>query len=131
MRRNNERPTKHKNPREGYTFSHEQKQAVIEEAHYQCEHCGSYHSPSNRLEIHHIVAVFFARECNIPHAIITSLLDASAICHDCHTKYHRQESRYQYAYLAWFLFSIDVEYNESKDDWRKDPNHPINRKLNQ
>lgn len=130
MAQGKETRAKYKNPRVGYTFTFEQRQQALEEAHYQCEHCGAYHSPNNPLVGHHLVAIWAAREGGIPQAIITSLENLDICCHTCHTRFHQQENRHQYAYLAWFLFGIDVQLDEKKDDWRKDPEHPSNKQYN-
>lgn len=124
MARGKETRAKYHNPRQGYTFTFEQRQQALENNHYQCEYTGKL----ARLEAHHIIAIWFAREVGIPPEVITSTMNLAFVEHETHVYLHQQESRYQYAYLAWFLFGIDVEYDEHKDDWRKDPNHPINNK---
>lgn len=111
-----------------YLFSYDTKLEALERSFHQCEHCGGYESKDNRFEANHLLSIWFARETNIPHAIITSIENCSIIHHSCHKKLHKQESREQYAVLAWHLFGIDTHPDYSKDDWRKDPNHPINRK---
>lgn len=127
-RRTERQPKKKKNNREGYTFSHQQKQEKLEEDFYVCERCGKHETKDNRLEANHFLSIWFAREAGIPQALIKSTKNLEILCHSCHTKSHLQESRYQYSYIAWILFGLDLEVDESKDDWRKDPNHPINRK---
>jgi len=107
-----------------YNFSPQTKIDTLNSVENGCEHC----LRDEKLYIHHLIAVWFAREAKISPDLIKSKENACAICGDCHNELHLQENRHQYAYLAYFLFGIDVEADEKKDKWRKDPNHPINRK---
>jgi 5-methylcytosine-specific restriction endonuclease McrA len=116
------------NNRTEYIFSYDTKLEALERSFYQCEHCGGYESKKNRFEAHHLVAIFFARETNIPHALIKSLENCTILCKQCHSHVHLQENRQQYAQIAWYIFGIDVHPDYSRDTWRSDPNHPINKK---
>ncbi len=109
-------------------LSHSRASVGARRGNGQREHCGGYESKKNRFEIHHCLAIWFAMECGISNEVIKSIADASVLCHNCHSKLHLQENRQQYAQIAWYLFGISVEYDSSKDDWRKDPEHPINRR---
>lgn len=119
------------NNRTEYLFSYELKRQALESAFYQCENCGKHDSRTNKLEAHHLLSVWFARECKIEPALIKKLDRIAMLCHSCHAKVHKQESRHQYEQIAWFVFGIDTSPDHKKDEWRSDPNHSSNRKLKQ
>jgi hypothetical protein len=116
------------NNRTEYIFSYDTKLEALERSFYQCEHCGGHESKNNRFEAHHLVAIFFARDYAVPQAVIKSLENCSLLCKRCHSHVHKQENLHQYEYLAWYLFGIDTHPDHSRDAWRSDPNHPINKK---
>lgn len=117
---NNERRRK-------YEFSNERKEQAKELSHYNCDICGGKDRKTQRLQIHHLCAIWFARETGIPCDVIKDLSNAMCLCEKCHNKMHLQENRPQYEAIANNILDQDVEADESLDAWRKDPDHPINR----
>jgi len=110
-----------------FEFSHETKEQARELSEYKCDICGGKDKKTQRVQVHHQVAIWFARELGISAQLIQSLANAMCLCQECHSHMHHQENRHQYEYLAWWLLKVDVEADGSKDAWRKDPEHPINR----
>ena len=115
------------NPRKEYEFTGQTKREALEAQNYRCDGCGTEDKRTGRLQAHHVVAIWFAREMGISSLLIKSLENCVCLCQKCHTERHLQEDRTQYAIIAQALLGVDVNPDESKDDWRKDPNHPINR----
>ena len=114
-----------------YLFAPEIKKEALELSDYSCEYCGQIDRKGGWLEAHHICAIFFAREMGIAAEVIKSIANCAITCHDCHSRaIHMQESRYEYAILAYQILGVDTNPDLSKDDWRKDPNHSINKHRN-
>lgn len=71
--------------------------------------CGAAHSEENPLQVHHMVAIWFARNCTVlaPYfpELIKSVLNAIVLCEDCHTQVHHQESDLEYSLLAETLIN--------------------------
>ena len=110
-----------------FEFEPKTKKEALEEYDYKCALTGAPDEDENWLQINHTVAIWFAREMGIEPALIKSLANAMPVESEAHRRYHEQENRHQYAYLAWHLLGVDVEPKNEKDTWRKDPNHPINK----
>jgi len=117
----------HSERRTPYKFTPETKKKSLEEYDYRCALTGAPDEEGKWLQINHIVAIWFAREMGIEPALIKSLANAMPVESEAHKRYHEQENRHQYSYLAWYLLGVDVEPDSQKDKWRKDPNHSINK----
>lgn len=110
-----------KDNRQPYNFDHETKMETLHRAGYRCEKCGKQDSATDRLQVHHQVSVWFAREnpC-LAIEVIKSLANSVALCNDCHKKEHQQESRAYYASLAPVVLTkwLESHIDPHKDDWR-------------
>ena len=110
-----------------YNFAPETKKEALNLSDHSCDNCDQVDDRTHRLQIHHQIAIWAAREMGIAADVIKSIENTSCLCQECHDSLHHQENRHQYAYLAWHLLGVDVEPKNEKDTWRKDPNHPINK----
>lgn len=111
-----------KESREPYNFSYETKIKALERSRYRCEQCGRTHSRKNQLEVHHVVAIWFAREVPaLALQVITSIANAKVLCHSCHNEEHRTESRNKYQSIAPVVLQeyLSLVVDHSKDEWRK------------
>lgn len=110
-----------------YELSTQTKKEAREVSSNKCDLCGKEDQRGSRLQAHHIVAIWFARECGIAAPIIKQLCNVMCLCQECHTGIHLQENRAQYEQLAWYILGVDTHPDYNRDNWRKDPDHPINR----
>lgn len=69
-----------------YEFSEYTKELSRKRAGYCCERCGR----NGRTEIHHKIPVKIAKELNIPHLMISSLINCEALCSNCHAEADRE-----------------------------------------
>lgn len=111
----------HKENRTPYQFDHDIKLETLHRAGYRCEKCGKQDSATDRLQIHHQVAIWFAREnpC-LAIEVIKSIENAIALCAECHRAEHLHESRHYYASLAPVVLTkwLESHIDPHKDDWR-------------
>lgn len=77
---------RHNSNRTPYKFDDEVKHEARERAGGKCEWCGK---EVPKLEAHHLVAIWFAREipCLAP-IVIKSLANLIYLCPSCHEKHH-------------------------------------------
>ena len=108
--------------REGYNFPYEIKKEAFERSGYRCEVCGAQDDETNRLEVDHTIAIWFARETNCLSAeVIKSIANATVLCHQHHREKHSHESRQYYAELAptVLISYLEKVVDHHKDDWRE------------
>ena len=83
--------------REGYEFNLGLKKYALERANYRCEMCGRKGTRQNPLEVHHRVAIWFAKQYPfIAPAVITHIANAQVLCHECHTQHHQEATAETY-----------------------------------
>lgn len=111
----------YKSNRKQYEFDFSTKQEALEKAGYRCEWCEAQDSRTNRLEVDHAIAIWFARENPaLTVEVIKSIANATVLCHECHADKHLQESRRYYADLAPTVLAKYLEniIDPHLDDWR-------------
>jgi hypothetical protein len=76
-------------------FPAQVKEVAKRRADWKCEKCGKTDDEVRQLEVHHILAVWFAKEyfSQIASHALNSLLNAQVLCSECHHKLHRNEGR--------------------------------------
>lgn len=113
----------HSSSRAEFEFDRETKLAAFERSEYRCEQCGKEDDRTDRLQAHHLIAIWFVRETGcLGLEVIKSLCNAEILCHDCHSKRHKEESRRYYAELAPIVLQRYLESilaDNHKDDWRQ------------
>lgn len=69
-------------------FTKETKLAALRRDEWTCQECGRKKEQVGYLEIHHKLGIAIALQCHpeISHALISSLANATCLCHDCHSK---------------------------------------------
>jgi len=111
----------HNENRQPYNFDPETKREALERAGYRCEVCGKQDSATERLEVNHICAIWFAREnpC-LTIEVLKSISNAQVLCHQHHKELHQNESRHYYASLAPQVLTkwLESHIDPHKDDWR-------------
>lgn len=72
--------------RKRYEFDNQTKYEAKKRAGFRCEICGK---PTN-LEVHHRIAIWFARDYmpQLAASVIKSLANAEVLCSDCHKQIH-------------------------------------------
>ena len=112
----------HSKDRLPYEFDRETKIAALERAQYKCEKCGKSDDRTDRLQIHHLIAIWFCKETgSLGLEVIKSLANTQVLCCSCHSEVHSQESRAYYAELAPVVlqqYLAKVVMHE-RDDWRQ------------
>lgn len=75
--------------RKGKEFPYRVKKEAIERAGNKCERCGS----TERLQVHHRLAIWFASEFfpQIANHVLTSIRNAEVLCAECHDKHHYKD----------------------------------------
>ncbi len=117
------------NRRSGYEFDYATRREALD-TRPTCEVCGLPATKDDPFEANHIVAIWFALEnpC-LATEVIKSIANLQILHRSCHTKLHLQESRFYYQQLAPVVLAKYLEsvVDITRDNWRKDPNHPINK----
>ena len=81
------------NGRQGYEFDFGVKKYALERANYRCEVCGTKGTRKNRLEVHHKIAIWVAKQYPfIAPVVIKHIANAQVLCHDCHVKHHQEHT---------------------------------------
>lgn len=98
-------------------FSYQTRQEALKQADYRCQICGE---KCNYLEVHHIIAIWFAiHYCpSLSTEVIRDISNAIAVCPNCHAQLHKDESVDIYKCLAVKLWGIekfsDSHYGEGR-----------------
>ena len=111
----------HSKDRLPYEFDRETKLAALERSGYRCEKCGAEDERTNRLQVHHQIAIWFCKETGcLGLEVIKSIANTSILCTRCHADTHRAESRAYYAELAPIVLKnyLALTVNHQLDDWR-------------
>lgn len=113
---------KHQEKRRPLEFDRKTKIEALERNNYKCVDCGVEDSRTNRLQVDHEIAIWFALEnpCLVAD-VIKSIANAKPRCTKCHSEKHKRESRKMYQELAPKVLQayLELVVDHHKDDWRK------------
>jgi len=92
--------------KEACKFSYSTKKEVLEQADGRCQICGEEYE---YLEVHHLIAIWFAiHYCpSLSTTVVNNIANAIAVCPNCHTQLHKDESVDIYKCLAVKLWGIN------------------------
>ena len=101
-----------------YEFSPQTKKEALSRAENRCDHCGK---ETKELSIHHFISIWWAIETQcLATEVIKSLSNAAALCRECHSETHKQESRAFYEDVAPMVLAsyLNTRLDHTKDRWR-------------
>jgi 5-methylcytosine-specific restriction endonuclease McrA len=104
-----------------YEFSLETKREALARHDYKCVDCGAEDDRTNRLQLDHEIAIWFARENPaLTVEVIRSIANCVPRCARCHSEKHKRESRKMYQELAPVVLQryLELIVDHTKDDWR-------------
>lgn len=85
-----------------YEFDRRTRREALLIADNKCSECGS----DMKIELHHIASVHACRIVGVPHALISNLNNALALCHSCHKEVHRETKTEDFIQLAQALLGL-------------------------
>ncbi len=74
-------------------FSYPVKEEAKQRVNYTCERCGRSNGRVKQLEVHHRLAIWFAKKYfpQLSSIILNSIANAEVLCYRCHLKLHKRD----------------------------------------